>query len=208
MTMADEYPKDPTDREEALQTLAAFVKTAPGRLPFRVQEALRIAGEDLLPGGRAPSTREEPGLEIMNAVCAEVVAARRKYPGNSHLLAALLEEAGEVSRAFLQDEGKDRVREEAIQVAAMAIRIAEEGDQDFERGGNPPKRVSDLTELMNVNDRFLKLPCMIKVASVGKTYSLVDKVPMLIVDGVSVVRALSDERVWWALDKSDPFNIE
>lgn len=45
LAATDPYPPDPTTREEALQTLAAFAKTAPGRLPTRVEAALRIATE-------------------------------------------------------------------------------------------------------------------------------------------------------------------
>lgn len=41
--MTSEYPKDPTDEQEALQTLAAFARTAPGCLPGRVLKALEIA---------------------------------------------------------------------------------------------------------------------------------------------------------------------
>jgi hypothetical protein len=39
------YPRDPTTNVEALVTLADFARTAPGRLPTRVQEALKIADD-------------------------------------------------------------------------------------------------------------------------------------------------------------------
>lgn len=39
------YPEDPKTPAEALQTLAEFASTAPGSLPTRVTEALRIAAE-------------------------------------------------------------------------------------------------------------------------------------------------------------------
>ena len=45
--MTKPYPKTPTTREEALQTLAAFSKEAPGRLPERVTVALNIAATPL-----------------------------------------------------------------------------------------------------------------------------------------------------------------
>lgn len=45
MDNVEEYPKNPKNREEALQTLAAFARTAPGRLPERVSIALTIAAE-------------------------------------------------------------------------------------------------------------------------------------------------------------------
>jgi hypothetical protein len=62
---------------------------------------------------------------------AEVTRARVKFPGNRLLLAALVEEVGELSRAYLQREGAERVRIEALQCACVAIRIAEEGDATF-----------------------------------------------------------------------------
>lgn len=61
----------------------------------------------------------------------EVVAARIKFPENTHKLAALVEEVGELAQAMLKGESIDRIIDEAKQVAAMAIRIIEEGDSDF-----------------------------------------------------------------------------
>jgi hypothetical protein len=63
---------------------------------------------------------------------AELMAARTKFPGNRHLLAALTEELGELARALLQRQGTKRVRAEAVQVACVAMRIFEEGDKIFE----------------------------------------------------------------------------
>ena len=65
-------------------------------------------------------------------VCEEVGRARKKFPSNQHLLAALGEEYGELCEAFLENQGKDRVYSEAKQVACVAIRIMEEGDSDFD----------------------------------------------------------------------------
>jgi len=74
-------------------------------------------------------------------VAEEILRAREKFPTNKHLLAALMEEVGELSEALLKYGGEDRdtdplilrkrIRDEAIQVAATAIRIIEEGDSDF-----------------------------------------------------------------------------
>lgn len=66
------------------------------------------------------------------AIRAEVLAARTKFPGNKHLLAALTEEVGELAQAILQDQPRDLIVREAIQVACVAIRIAEEGDAAFD----------------------------------------------------------------------------
>ena len=79
--------------------------------------------------GRAGTTLPEP--LTMNAVGAEVVSARLKFPGNRHLLAALTEEVGGLAQARLQGKPRDEIEKEAIQVACVAIRIIEEGDASF-----------------------------------------------------------------------------
>ena len=59
--------------------------------------------------------------------------ARTKHPGPASMadrVAALTEEVGEVARAYLDKEGVDRIREEAAQVAAVAIRIMTEHETD------------------------------------------------------------------------------
>lgn len=65
----------------------------------------------------------------------EAAGARAKFPGNRHMLAALMEEVGELAQSLLeQGRGSmsaDDVYAEAIQVAAMALRIAVEGSLEF-----------------------------------------------------------------------------
>lgn len=56
-------------------------------------------------------------------------------------MCALTEEVGEVAKALL-DESPDRVYEEAVQVAVMAMRLATEGDRSL-RG----KMIPVLTQL-------------------------------------------------------------
>jgi hypothetical protein len=67
-------------------------------------------------------------------ISAELNYARAKFPGNKHKLAALMEEVGELAQALMHhDRGKASAAEvyaEAIQVAVMAIRIAEEGTEE------------------------------------------------------------------------------
>lgn len=64
---------------------------------------------------------------------AELARRRAKFPGNRLLIPALVEEVGELVDALL-DGDRNAVRLEAIQVAAVAIRIAEEGDAtDYSR---------------------------------------------------------------------------
>lgn len=62
-------------------------------------------------------------------VVVEVYRARQKHP--KVYVSALAEEAGEVARAFNDDEGSDRIREEAIHVACVALRLAIEGCSHF-----------------------------------------------------------------------------
>ena len=73
-----------------------------------------------------------PQPESVCDLAEELVRARDKFPGNALLLAALVEEVGELARALLQRQGKEQVRKEALQVACVAVRIYEEGDATFE----------------------------------------------------------------------------
>ncbi len=69
--------------------------------------------------------------ETLSDINVEVSKARTKFPGNKMLLAALTEEVGELAKAMLQKRPQDEVTKEAVQVAAVAIRIIEEGDASF-----------------------------------------------------------------------------
>lgn len=68
-------------------------------------------------------------------VRAELVRARSLFPSNKQMLHAFTEEAGEVTKAFLDlQQGKCTaadVRREIVQAAAMAFRLLEEGDPEF-----------------------------------------------------------------------------
>ncbi len=68
-------------------------------------------------------------------VRAELVQARRKFSSTKQLLHAFTEEAGEVTKAFLDlQQGKntkEHVIRELVQAAAMAFRLLEEGDPEF-----------------------------------------------------------------------------
>jgi len=72
-----------------------------------------------------------PDELTLTAVAAEVMRARIKFPGNRFLLAALTEEVGELARALLQKKPKDELERECLQVAALAVRLCEEGDAAF-----------------------------------------------------------------------------
>lgn len=73
----------------------------------------------------APNRNQLDALLI--DVGAEVVRAAKKFPGRDHHMMALMEEVGELAKA-LMDESPAAVRTEAIQVAAMAMRVAIDGD--------------------------------------------------------------------------------
>jgi len=64
-------------------------------------------------------------------VAAEIERARTKFPMPNPNLAALMEEVGELAEALLKRKPWREVRAEAVQVAVMAQRVAEEGDTGF-----------------------------------------------------------------------------
>lgn len=76
---------------------------------------------------------------IIQDIRDELVRARHKFPTNRHQLAAFNEEAGELTKAMLDYECEHKrnivspedIYYEAVQAAAMAIRVATEGDSDF-----------------------------------------------------------------------------
>ena len=74
----------------------------------------------------------EQDIEFVELLLDEVTFARSKYPSNTVLFAALVEEVGEVAKA-LQDETRDRLVAELVQVAALALRLAVEGDPAYEK---------------------------------------------------------------------------
>lgn len=73
--------------------------------------------------------------DTLDKIYDELGHARQKFPDNTHLTVALMEEVGEMAKEILEGHW-DRARYEASQVAAVAIRIIEEGDGDF---GMPKK---------------------------------------------------------------------
>lgn len=66
---------------------------------------------------------------------SELMRARIKFVGNNHQLTAFNEEAGELNKAMLENNYAGvpcrDVYMEAVQAAAMAIRVATEGDSTF-----------------------------------------------------------------------------
>jgi NTP pyrophosphatase (non-canonical NTP hydrolase) len=77
------------------------------------------------------------GNELAEAIDDEVRRAQKKFPNQPplRLMAALTEEVGELAQAVINcedetgvvlEQARTNLREEAIQVAAMAIRIVTE----------------------------------------------------------------------------------
>jgi hypothetical protein len=73
--------------------------------------------------------------QILLCVEQELVKARAKFPSNKHLLHAFQEEAGEVTKAFLDsNQGKAddyAILKELIQTITVGMRLIQEGDPDF-----------------------------------------------------------------------------
>ena len=96
-------------------------------------------------GSKSMDIKHGPSGVTVQAIMEEVSRARLKFPGNDVMLAALSEEHGELANALLElrfatiakqpkydlDRLRDNVQKEAIQVAAVAIRILEDGDSSF-----------------------------------------------------------------------------
>ena len=78
------------------------------------------------------STNSYDDLDFFHDVQQELIRARMKFPSPHFSMTALTEEVGELARALLKAKaGKGtalQVWQEAVQVAAMALRVAVEGD--------------------------------------------------------------------------------
>lgn len=78
--------------------------------------------------GPADEVRQATVEEVFLAeVLDEVLRARAKFPGDRVMGLALAEEFGELIKAVL-DETPERVRREAVQTAAMCVRLVLDGD--------------------------------------------------------------------------------
>lgn len=78
---------------------------------------------------RQPDVEEEksPVIAFLSEVVAELERARHLFPGDRIMGLALAEEFGELIKALLDEPGK-AVWKEAVQTAAMAARVAIDGD--------------------------------------------------------------------------------
>lgn len=138
--------------------VAAEVARAVGDVPFRASKDMYDASQR----GADPTLTDEevkrfadtlqkanPDVSFLLGVLAEVRKARAKFPDNGSLVTglALGEESGEAQRALLHIyEGKSAEEPlylECVQTAAMALRLALEGDDRAEWKGNVAKRIRD-----------------------------------------------------------------
>ncbi|MEO0859197.1 MAG: hypothetical protein AAFY65_01190 [Pseudomonadota bacterium] len=64
---------------------------------------------------------------LVQEIKAELARARSLFPGRNVTMLALMEEVGELAKATFE-EPRANVREEAVQVAVMAMRVVLDGD--------------------------------------------------------------------------------
>lgn len=77
---------------------------------------------------------------FLDSVRREMARIQEKWPGNENNLAALTEEVGELAKAMLEREyeptkgiQRGEIYREAVQVAAVALKIALFGDDSFSK---------------------------------------------------------------------------
>lgn len=75
-----------------------------------------------------PARLRAAWTNTVNAIHAEVIRSRTKFPGRRFLFAALIEKVGELAEAMI-DDLPEQVQTEAIQCAGLIVRIIEEGDR-------------------------------------------------------------------------------
>ena len=73
-----------------------------------------------------------------SAIRAEVARARKLHSGNRHLFLALVEEVGEIAEA-IQRGDVEHARQEAVQVACLAVRLIQEKDASWFSAKNDEK---------------------------------------------------------------------
>ncbi len=95
-------------------------------------------------------TAPESTERFLEEVGLELERARTKFPSSNLVLAALMEEVGELAQAMLKVRAGHwsavRVYEEAVQVAAMACRVATEGDPSFSIEYGEPDETNRIAE--------------------------------------------------------------
>lgn len=113
-----------------------------------------VPGTDLRAGAveriRAALTPSSPEELLAEEILAELRRARAKFPGDNVTTLALVEEVGELAKATFE-ERRERVREEAVQVATMAMRVALDGDSTLD-GWRAAKGLDPLVALTLIGE--------------------------------------------------------
>lgn len=112
-----EFLRAPGEEYSAVRRTALEMLTA-----GRVMEL-----EDRLAKAEASMARWDETMPWHLMLYAEVLRGRAKFPRSRFMLFALLEEVGELAEALIRGDTED-AKVEAVQVAAVAVRISEEGD--------------------------------------------------------------------------------
>lgn len=132
-TLATELPQ--AEREEAVAVLDALSRKDQADDKRRKAELAKVMQGDWQKNSDAEMFGIEgakPKLDhILSEIKKEVGFARSKFPGDNVTFAALVEEVGELATATFSQSRID-VRKEAVQVAAMAIRLVLDGDCTFD----------------------------------------------------------------------------
>lgn len=134
-SLAAKYdPSKPLPPGPELDAAHAAAQSQGGR-PWMPGSARPVAPKpDAPPQAQPPQTLPDYDAaiaDILSYVHDEVLSARQKFPLNENLTIALMEEAGELAKATLC-ESPESVKKEAIQVAAMAVRVWLDGDNSVE----------------------------------------------------------------------------
>lgn len=106
--------------------------TGCGRAVIEGREAQNYADDAYNAGyNDAKAQPADPTARFMADVAAELERARAKFPGDRIMTIALAEEFGELAKAMLDESGAN-VWKEAVQTAAMAARVAIDGDSSVD----------------------------------------------------------------------------
>jgi hypothetical protein len=112
-----------------------------------------------IPGESLPIrvNRASRDRSFLDNVQSELKSARLQFPTNENQFVALTEEVGELAQALI-DQGRGfqsatDVYAEAVQVAAMALRVAVDGDSSFPKYLPPPMKDRDVDSAVKLSDK-------------------------------------------------------
>lgn len=94
-------------------------------------KAIRKRWEQRVPATAETGGEDRSAADLLLEIDAELKRARAKFSGDNVTTLALVEEVGELAKATFE-ERRARVRQEAVQVAVMAMRVVLDGDQSLD----------------------------------------------------------------------------